>query len=180
MSSPHGAPLPDLLIRADDHVGGLDTAPLTLVAYCDFECPYCGQLYPVIKRLRAALPERLRYVFRHFPLADKHPFAEQAAEATEAADAQRQFWPMHDLLFEHQDALEVEDLLGYAEFLGIQVDQFAQELSARTYAKRVQEDVLSGRRNGVRGTPTCYLNGRQTDQETLEELVLRLGDNGGL
>src|SRR5437588_10029100 len=97
-----------LSIRDDDHIAGPDTAAVTGVAYCDFACPYCGHAYPIIKRLRARLGDRLRFVFRHFPLLRKHPLAQQAAEASEAADVEDQFWAMHDLLFEHQEALEIE------------------------------------------------------------------------
>jgi protein-disulfide isomerase len=89
------------------------------VGYCDFECPYCGRAYPIVKRLRARLKKRLRFVFRHFPLIHKHPHAQQAAEAAEAADAQGQFWAMHDVLFENQDALKEGDLYAYAEGLGL-------------------------------------------------------------
>jgi protein-disulfide isomerase len=169
---------PDLTIRDDDHVTGPTTAAVTLVAYCDFECPYCGEAYPVIKQLQVELAERLRYVFRHFPLSDKHPFAEQAAEAAEAAGAQGQFWAMHDLLFEHQESLDQENLYVYAESLGIDMERFVQDLGGRRYATRVERDVKSGRRNGVRGTPTCFVNGiRQTDDESLEDLVWRVNDH---
>ena len=168
-----------LVIRDDDHVAGSDTAAITLVAYCDFECPYCGRAYPIIKRLRAGLTDRLRFVFRHFPLIHKHPLAQQAAEAAEAAHVQGRFWPMHDLLFEHQEALESRHLLAYAEYLGLDVAQFEQELKGRVHEQRVNRDVRSGRRIGVTGTPTFFVNGdRHTDEETLERLVLRLSGGG--
>src|ERR1022692_3265467 len=117
MNKPSVDAKPTLPIKDDDHVAGPDSAAVTVVAYCDFECPYCGRAYPLIKQLQARLGDRLRIVFRHFPLTHKHPLAQQAAEATEAADAQGQFWAMHDLLFENQEVLEKDDLYVYAESL---------------------------------------------------------------
>lgn len=170
---------PTLTIQGDDHVAGSENAAITLVAYCDFECPYCGRAYPIVKRLQARLAERLRFVFRHFPLNHKHPLAQQAAEAAEAADAQGQFWAMHNLLFEHQDALEKGDLYAYAESLDLDVGRFERELAGRIHEKRVSRDVRSGRRSGVTGTPTFFMNGfRHTDEETLERLVLRVSERG--
>lgn len=157
----------------DDHVVGPDTAAITLVGYCDFECPYCGRAYPVIKRLQASLKDQLRFVFRHFPLIHKHPLAQQASEAAEAAGAQGQFWAMYDLLFENQDALGEDDLEGYAAMLGLDTARFKDELSRKLYAARVGRDVRLGRQSGVTGTPTFFMNGsRHTDENTLERLVL--------
>ena len=157
----------------DDHVVGPDTAAITLVGYCGFECPYCGRAYPVIKRLQASLKDQLRFVFRHFPLIHKHPFAQQASEAAEAAGAQGHFWAMYDLLFENQDALGEDDLEGYAAMLGLDTARFKDELSRKLYAARVGRDVRLGRQSGVTGTPTFFINGsRHTDENTLERLVL--------
>ncbi len=179
MSKPSVDADPMLPIQDDDHVAGPDTAAITLVAYCDFECPYCGRAYPIIKQLRARLIDRLRFIFRHFPLIHKHPLAHQAAEAAEAADAQGRFWDMHDLLFEHQEDLENRHLLAYAEYLALDVGRFEQELVGRVHEQRVNRDVRSGRRSGVTGTPTFFLNGdRHTDEETLERLVLRASGGG--
>ena len=162
-----------LLYYDDDHVVGPDTAAITLVDYCDFECPYCGRAYPVIKRLQASLKDHLRFVFRHFPLIHKHPFGQQASEAAEAAGAQGQFWAMHDLLFENHDALGEDDLEGYAGMLGLDTARFKDELSRKLYAARVGRDVRLGRQSGVTGTPTFFINGsRHTDETTLERLVL--------
>ena len=164
-----------------DHVRGSLEAPVVLVEYGDFECPYCGRAYPIIKRLQARLRDRLRFVFRHFPLIHKHPLAQQAAEAAEAAESQGQFWAMHDLLFEHQEALDDYHLYAYAESLGLDVARFARELVDRIHEKRVDRDVRSGRRSGVTGTPTFFLNGvRHTDEESLERLVLRMSERGPL
>jgi formate-nitrite transporter family protein len=166
-----------LRVRDDDHSAGPDTAVITAVAYCDFACPYCGRAYPVIKRLRARLGDRLRFVFRHFPLVRKHPFAQQAAEASEAADAQDQFWPMHDLLFEHQQALAKEDLTVYAEYLDLDIERFNRALAKRVFQERVDWDIANGQQIGVHGTPTFFINGsRHTDEDTLEDLVLRMSE----
>lgn len=176
------SPSPDradqtLPIRDDDHIAGPDTAAVTLVVYCDFECPYCRHASPIVTRLQDRLRDRLRVVFRHFPLIHKHPLAQQAAEASEAAGAQGQFWAMHDLLFEHQDALAQDDLRRYAEMLRLDLARFERELTGRVHAKRVERDREGGRRIGVKGTPTFYLNGAvHTDEDTLEQLVLRLSD----
>jgi formate-nitrite transporter family protein len=168
-----------LCVRDDDHSTGPDTAMITVVAYCDFACPYCGRAYPVIKRLRSRLEDRLRFVFRHFPLIDKHPLAQQAAEASEAADAQDQFWPMHDLLFEHQQALAREDLTVYAECLDLDIERFNRALARRVFQGRVDWDIANGQHIGVHGTPTFFINGSQhTDENTLEDLVLCMSERG--
>lgn len=170
---------PTLSVLNDDHVAGPDSASITVVAYCDFECPYCGRAYPLIKRLQARLTERFRFVFRHFPLTHKHPLAQQAAEAAEAASAQGKFWPMHDLLFEHQEALEQSDLCAYAESLDLDVRRFERELVGRVHEQRVDRDVRSGRLTGVKGTPTFFIKGAlHTDEDTLERLVLRMSERG--
>src|SRR6266566_7014420 len=150
-------------VNASDHAAGPDDAPVTLVEYGDYECPYCGMAHPIVKRAQRELGNRLRFIFRNFPLAESHPHARLAAEAAEAAAAQGKFWEMHDMLFEHQDALETEDLLGYAKSLGLDAAQFARDLEAGTYAKRVRDDFRSGVRSGVNGTPTFFVNGSRYD-----------------
>ena len=168
MNKTSGSSLPVLTVGPDDHAIGPSTAVVTLIAYCDFECPYCGRAHPIIKQLRAELGDRLRFVFRHFPLIHKHPYAQQAAEAAEAAAAQGQFWGMHDLLFKNQDALETEDLRNYGKLLGLDMARFDRELTVHTHADRVQQDVSSGKSSGTRGTPTFFMNGmRHTDEESL-------------
>lgn len=166
---------PDALdVVTDDHVQGPDDAPITLIAYCDFECPYCGRAHQQIKDLQERFPGRLRFVFRHFPLDRKHPAARQAAEAAEAAASQQRFWPMYDLLFEYQEELETGDLYTYAGMAGLDVPRFKEELHGRIHASRVLRDIESGRRHGVDGTPTFFLNSRKVaDDEELERLVLR-------
>ena len=146
-------------VSARDHAAGPDDAPVTLVEYGDYECPYCGMAYPIVKRAQQELGSQLRFVFRNFPLAESHPHARLAAQAAEAAAAQGRFWEMHDMLFEHQDALEAEDLIGYAKSLGLDTAQFTRDLEAGIYAKRVRDDFRNGVRSGVNGTPTFFVNG---------------------
>lgn len=155
-----------------DHVQGPVTAPVTLVEYGDFECPYCGQAYPIVREVQQILGDRLCFVFRNFPLAEIHPHAEAAAEAAEGAGAQGKFWEMHDLLFEHQRALGVSHLHQYAQQLSLDAARFQHELAEHRYAPRVHEDLLSGARSGVNGTPTFFINGRRHDGSyDLETLV---------
>jgi protein-disulfide isomerase len=150
-------------VSADDHATGPDDAPITLVEYGDYECPYCGMAHPIVKRAQGELGSQLRFVFRHFPLAEIHPHARLAAQAAEAAGAQGKFWEMHDTLFEHQDALEVQDLVGYAESLELDTVKFVRDLETGTYANRVRDDFRSGVKSGVNGTPTFFMNGARYD-----------------
>jgi Na+/H+ antiporter NhaA len=143
-----------------DHIRGPAEAPVTLVEYGDFECPYCGQAEEVIRELLADFGE-VRYVWRHLPLADVHVHAQLAAEASEAAAEQGAFWEMHDLLFQHQDALRRSDLEGYARELGLDVDRFDEALRTHENAARVADDVDSADLSGVSGTPTFFVNGRR-------------------
>ena len=150
-------------VGANDHVQGSAKAPVTLVEYGDYECPYCGEAYSVVKELQKRLGDQMRFVFRNFPLAQAHPHAEHAAEAAEAAAAQGKFWEMHDMLYENQDALEDEDLVRYARALHLDVPRFVKEMEAGTYTERVREDFRSGVRSGVNGTPTFFINGARHD-----------------
>jgi Na+/H+ antiporter NhaA len=144
-----------------DHVRGIPGAPLTLVEFADFECPFCGRATGMVKELRRRFGDDLVYVLRHLPLVDVHPHAELAAQAMEEAGAQGRFWEMHDKLFDHQDELEFEDLLGYAGKLGIDVEELARALEDGRHAARVREDVMSAEASGARGTPTFFVNGRR-------------------
>lgn len=150
-------------VGANDHVQGSTKAPVTLVEYGDYECPYCGEAYSVVKELQKRLGDQMLFVFRNFPLAQAHPHAEHAAEAAEAAAAQGKFWEMHDMLYENQDALEDEDLVRYARALHLDVPRFVKEMEAGTYTERVREDFRSGVRSGVNGTPTFFINGARHD-----------------
>ena len=142
-----------------DHIQGPIDAPIALVEYGDYECPYCGEAYPIVKAIQEQLGERLCFVFRNFPLSNVHPFAEHAAEAAEAAGAQGKFWEMHDMLFENQDALHDEALAQYAESLGLDAGRLLREVLNGTHSARVREDFRSGARGGVNGTPTFFVNG---------------------
>jgi Na+/H+ antiporter NhaA len=160
-----------------DHIRGSEVAPVTLVEYGDYQCPYCGQAEPVIRELLDSFGDDVRYVWRHLPLNDVHPNAQTAAEAAEAAAAQGAFWQMNDKLLRHQDALSVDDLTRYAEELGLDVEPFWDELRRRNYADRVAEDVASADASGVAGTPTFFINGRRHqgayDIDTLTTAVSR-------
>jgi Na+/H+ antiporter NhaA len=160
-----------------DHIRGPDEAAVTLLEYGDFECPYCGQAEPIVRELLQSYGADLRYVFRHLPLADVHPNAQMAAEAAEAAGAQGKFWEMHDLLLDHQDALNPPALHRYADELGIDVDRFWEDVRTREYAPHVAEDVRTADESGVAGTPTFFINGRRHsgayDIDTLNTAVRR-------
>jgi len=157
-----------------DHVRGPADAPVTLVEYGDFECPYCGQAEPIIRELLTDFGD-LRYVWRHLPLGDVHPQAQLAAEASEAAAAQGAFWQMHDLLLDHQGALGPKALIRYAERLGLDVDRFTDELRAHIWSDRVAADVESADVSGVAGTPSFFINGQRHagayDIDTLSRAV---------
>jgi NhaA family Na+:H+ antiporter len=148
---------------ARDHVRGPVDAPLTLVEYGDYECPFCGAAHPVVEAVRRQLGDDLRFVFRHFPLVTVHAHAWGAAEAAEAAGAQDKFWPMHDLLFADPGHLSVADLLARAIALDLDMDRFEADLRDRIHARKVQEDFLSGVYGGAQGTPTFFVNGARYD-----------------
>jgi protein-disulfide isomerase len=161
-----------------DHIQGPDTVPATLVEFGDYECPYCGQAYPIIKEIQKYLGNNLRFVFRNFPLTQIHPHAQHAAEAAEAAGAQNKFWEMHDYLYEHQQALDDKNLEKYAGILGLGMVKFKNDFYKHVYASRVREDFLSGVRSGVNGTPSFFLNGihynNSWDYETLSETLVSI------
>src|SRR3954451_17100374 len=142
-----------------DHVAGPEDAPLELVMYGDFQCPYCAAAQSIIARVRDRLDGRLRFAFRHFPLRDKHPDAQNAAEVSEAAAAQGAFWEMHDHLYAARGRLAVRDLVAHAAALGLDADRVAAELERHDHADRVQHDVDTGTAAGVTGTPAFFVNG---------------------
>jgi Na+/H+ antiporter NhaA len=167
----------DLAVPVDpdrDHIRGPEKAPVTLVEYGDFECPYCGQAEPVVRELVAGHGE-LRYVWRHLPLTDVHPHAQLAAEAAEAAARQGKFWDMHDQLLDHQDALTAKDLIQYAGAISLDTDLFARDMRERAGAPRVAVDVDSADLSNVSGTPTFFINGKRHhgayDIDTLSDAV---------
>jgi formate-nitrite transporter family protein len=146
-----------------DHVRGDPSAPVTLVEFGDYECPFCGKAYPVSQALEEALGDRLCFVYRHFPIAEAHPHAVLAAECAEAADAQGMFWEMHGLLYEHQDALTWPDVMDYAAVLGLDVEAFEHDVRAHRFAAKLRVDRHSGALSGVTGTPTFFINGFRYD-----------------
>ena len=161
-------------VTRKDHVAGPDDAPLTLVEYGDYECPYCRAAHPIVQALRGRLGDRLRFAFRHFPLTQIHPYAERAAEVAEAAGEHGEFWEMHDMLYEHQEeGLDDSHLLRYAAALGLDADEVAGDLDAGAYTDAVRADFMSGVRSGVNGTPTFFVNGERYDGpwQTEEELL---------
>ncbi len=143
---------------AADHVLGTSHAVVTLVEYGDFECPNCKQAAPAVKLLLERFAGRVQFVYRHFPLEEVHPHALHAALAAEAAGAQHKFWPMHDLLFEHQDHLKLKQLRGYAERLELDMVRYDADMEDGLYLQRIREHMESGRRSGVRATPTFFIN----------------------
>jgi protein-disulfide isomerase len=160
-------------VSADrDHIQGPAEAPVTLVEYGDYECPYCGAAYPIVKEVQARLGEKLRFVFRNFPITTSHPHAQQAAEAAEAAASQGRFWEMHDVLYENQKRLRDPDLRDYAEQLGLDLQKFDEDLAEHVHAARVREDFMSGVRSGVNGTPTFYINGSRHDDSYEADTLL--------
>jgi Na+/H+ antiporter NhaA len=158
-----------------DHIRGPMDAPVTLVEYGDFECPYCGQAEPIVRELLSTFGAEVRYVWRHLPLTDVHPNARVAALAAEAAAEQEAFWEMHDHLLHHQDALRPPDLIRYAEELGLDVDRFTEDFRSHSGEARIADDVDGADLSGVSGTPTFFINGQRHygayDVDTLSKEV---------
>jgi len=164
-----------------DHIQGSADAPVTLVEYGDYECPYCGEAYPIVKEIQSRMGKQLRFVFRNFPISTAHPHAEIAAEAAEAAAAQDRFWEMHDHLYENQRHLREDDLRSYARAIELDRDMFDKELAEHVHADRVHEDFMSGVRSGVNGTPTFFINGvRYDDSYESETLLMALNGAAGI
>ena len=160
-----------------DHIQGSSSADVTMVEYGDYQCPFCGNTYPIVKKLQKHFGDQLRFVFRNFPLARVHAYAQRAAEAAEAAGGQGRFWEMHDYLFEHQEALDAENLVRAAGALGLDKVKFDREVAERVYADRVQQDIQSGIDSGVGGTPTIFINGvRNDDDDDFETLKAKVDE----
>jgi protein-disulfide isomerase len=149
-------------LSARDHLRGNVQAPLQLVEFGDFECPFCGRAFPIVQALERALGDQLVVAFRHFPLS-AHPHALLAAEAAEAAGAHGRFWEMHDLLYQHQEALEIPDLVDYAQSLDLDGAQLVDDLRRHRHRGKIKADQRSGALSGVNGTPTFYVNGVRHD-----------------
>jgi protein-disulfide isomerase len=161
-----------------DHIQGPVTAPISLVEYGDFECPYTRQAYPIVKEIKRKLGDTLCFAFRNFPLKEIHPHAQHAAEAAEAAAFQGKFWEMHDHLFEHQNALDDNHLLKYAQAVGLDIKKFESQLFKHIYAPTINDSLINGFKSGVEGTPTFFLNGtRYEGSWDLETLLKKLTDS---
>jgi protein-disulfide isomerase len=156
-------------VGPDDHSVGPEHAPLTIVEYGDYECPYCGQAFPIVQALQRDFGDSLRFIFRNFPLADMHPHAEQAAEMAEAVGRQGKFWEMHDLLYEHQRDLGGKALLGYVALAGADVDKAVAAIESGEPRQRVQRDFEGAIRGGANGTPTFFVNAERYDGSWMYE-----------
>jgi protein-disulfide isomerase len=160
-----------------DHVQGPTTAKVTLVQYGDYQCPYCGEAYGIIKKIQKRFGSELRFVFRNFPITEAHPFAENGAEIAEAAGAQGKFWEMHDYLYENQQSLSNVDFFARhaGDKFGLDGKRLRDEVMKRAYSVKIREDFMSGVRSGVNGTPTFFVNGYRHngsyDYEVLEEAI---------
>jgi protein-disulfide isomerase len=148
-------------VTKKDHIQGLFNAPVTLVEYGDYQCPYCRMVYFVIKQIEEELGDSLRFVFRNFPLKEVHPYALMAAQVAEAAALQNKFWEMHDLIYENQDALSQEALLNFAEQLELNMKKFRSDVQSPTVMNKIEEDFRGGVHSGVNGTPTFFINGER-------------------
>jgi len=170
-------------VAACDHLLGPAGAPVTVLEYGDYECPYCRGAARDVHRLLDLYPGRIRFVFRNFPIAQLHPHAEQAAEAAEAAAAQGKFWEMYELLLRPSSALDLNSLLGYADRIGLDAGRFENEVRGGVYAARIERDVSEGLRNGVNATPKFYVDGIRIDgkvpleglTDAVHEAVARAG-----
>lgn len=150
-------------VAGRDHIQGNIDAPISLVEYGDYECPFCGEAYPVVKAIQARLGDNLCFAYRNFPLANVHPHAESAAQAAESAGAQSKFWKMHDILFENQEALEPDDLAEYAAAIGLDASRLLADVLNHRFQERIRDDFKSGVRGGVNGTPSFFINGERYD-----------------
>ena len=154
------APIP---VGENDHKQGPAHAALVLVEYGDYECPHCGAAYPIIKKLQQHFGEKMLFVFRNFPLAEMHPHALAAAYVAEASELQQKFWPLHDLIFEHQEHLSDHHLLNYANTAGVDLKKLGIDIRSAPIVDKVEKDMIGGARSGVNGTPTFFINGKRHD-----------------
>jgi protein-disulfide isomerase len=150
-------------VNAKDHIQGDPKAPVTLVEYGDYQCPSCGQAYPIVKRLQKHFGKRLSFVFRNFPLTQIHQYAEPAAETAEYAGAHHKFWEMHDLLYENQERLDDDLLDELSQQLSLDPEELTRALESKQFEARVRADFSTGVRSGVNGTPTFFINGQRHD-----------------
>jgi protein-disulfide isomerase len=158
------------VVSSKDHIQGNASAALELVEYGDYQCPFCGAAYPIIKNIQRKLGDDLKFVFRNFPLAEMHPDAFMAAVAAEAAALQNKFWKMHDIIFENQQALTLDDLFVYAKEIDLDLERFKNDISNQEVIDKVENDFESGVRSGVNGTPSFYINGRKYNGDYEEKV----------
>jgi protein-disulfide isomerase len=159
-------------VTSTDHIRGWQRAPVTLIEYGDYECPYCAAAHPIVNRVRQHFGKKLRFVFRHFPLTAMHPHAEGAAESAEFAGVNGAFWGMHDCLCENQNRMDSALFLALAEGLGLSAIALQHALVTRTFSPKVRDDFLGGVRSGVNGTPCFFVNDKHHDGSlTKEDLV---------
>ncbi len=164
-------------IQDSDHILGPENAPVKLVEYGDFQCPYCGAAYPILQKIIRQMGDRLCFVYRNFPLTQVHEYAMAAAEAAEAAGGQGKFWEMHNQIYTNQDVLDIDHLYGFAKTIGLDMERFDRDMADETYEDKIHADFQSGVRSGVNGTPTLFINGNRYDgpidaraiREALEE-----------
>ena len=149
-------------VTIKDHIQGTSTAPLELLEYGDYQCPSCGEAYLVLKNVQEQLGDQVQFIFRNFPLTE-HPDAFGAAMAAEAAALQHKFWPMYNLLYSNQLYLGIDDLLAYAENIGLDIDRFRRDIRSEALVSKIQADLDGGERSGVTGTPNFYINGKKYD-----------------
>lgn len=163
-------------VSSDDHIQGSPNAPIVLIEYGDYQCPFCAKAHPIVKMLQKHYENKLCFVFRNFPLGESHPMAVPAAEAAEFAAEHNLFWQMHDLLFEQQANLSLPFILELGKTLGLPLQELEYAIMNRKYDPKIKNDFLWGVRSGVNGTPTFYINGnRYNGPLGFDELVLAIG-----
>ena len=150
-------------VNDNDIIYGDPKATIELVEYGDYQCPHCGRAYPIVKNIQQKLGPDLRFVFRNFPLSKIHPYAKRAAIAAGAAGLQDKFWEMHDIIFENQETLDPDNILAFAQAIGLDLDRFRQDIQQKELAEKVEKDFESGVRSGVNKTPTFFVNGIKYD-----------------
>lgn len=148
-------------VTKDDHIQGNENALITLVEYGDYQCPYCGTAFAIIKGLQSSFGKDLRFVFRNFPLQEVHPYAKVAAEIAEFAGEKGLFWEMHDLIYENQENLGMPLLIELTQTIGLPIKDLEIALENEKYVSKIQKDFLGGVRSGVNGTPTFFINGNR-------------------
>lgn len=164
-------------VSPDDHIQGEQHASVTLVEYGDYQCPYCGMAYEIIKKVQKQFVHELRFVFRNFPLTELHPWAELAAESAEFAATHDKFWEMHDLLYENQQNLSADLMIELGKILKLPISELTEALEKRSFKGKIQKDFIGGVHSGVNGTPTFFINGyRYNDSYDLPILIATIDD----